>query len=93
MIRTSKMGSGTYGVVYGAKMKNTDETEIAVKRNIVDSDISFSGSIKEMDLLNRLRGHPYIVKLISVSFGNPFITPNSPLSTISFRTSGGLSSG
>lgn len=81
MIRTSKMGSGTYGVVYGAKMKNTDETEIAVKRNIVDSDISFSGSIKEMDLLNRLRGHPYIVKLISVSFGNPFITPNSPLSS------------
>lgn len=76
MIRTAKMGTGTYGTVYSSKL---DDNEIAVKRNIIDSDISFSGSIKEMDLLNRLRGHPYIVKLISVSFGNPFVTPNSPI--------------
>lgn len=79
MIKIGRAGSGTYGTVYHAKMKKKDTDQIAVKRNIIDADISFSGSIREMDLLNRLRGHPYIVKLISVSFGNPFITPNSPI--------------
>jgi len=82
MIKTGKAGSGTYGIVYNAKTPDKDGnvTYVAVKRNFVDSSISFSGSIKELDLLNRLRGHPYIVKLLSISFGNPFTTPNSPLS-------------
>ena len=79
MIKIGKAGSGTYGTVYRAKMGKKDVTEIAVKRNIIDADVSFSGSIREMDLLNRLRGHPYIIKLISVAFGNPFVTPNSPI--------------
>lgn len=79
MIRTGKAGSGTYGVVYNAKTPDKDNNVVAVKRNLVDSGISFSGSIKELDLLNRLRGHPYIVKLISITFGNPFTTPNSPI--------------
>ena len=34
---------------------------------------------KELDILNRLRGHPYIIKLLSISFGSPFVTPNSPI--------------
>jgi len=78
MIKLKTSGKGTYGTVYIAK--SSKEEEIAVKRNIIHSDISFSGSIREMDLLNRLRGHPFIVKLNSVSFGDPFITPNSPIS-------------
>jgi len=79
MIRTGIIGKGTYGCVIGGKWVKRDNAEIAVKRNIIDSDISFSGSIRELDLLMRLRGHPYIVKLLSVSFGNPFISPNSPI--------------
>ena len=79
MIRTNKISSGTYGIAYSAKASKDDKTEVAIKRNIVDADISFSGSIRELDLLNRLRGHPYIVKLLSVSFGNPFVQPNSPI--------------
>ena len=79
MIRLGKIGSGAYGTVYNGKTSKDDKKEIAVKKNLIDSDVSFSGSIKEMDLLNRLRGHPYIVKLLSVSFGNPFTTPNSPI--------------
>lgn len=80
MIRTSKAGSGTYGIVYNAKTTDESKRKVAVKRNIVDDSVDFSGSIKELDLLNRLKGHPYIVKLLSVSFGNPLSTPNSPIS-------------
>ena len=79
MIKTGREGNGMYGVVYSAKMHPKDTQEIAVKRNIIDPDITFSGSIREMDLLNRLRGHPYVVKLLSITFGNPFNTPSSPL--------------
>lgn len=80
MIRTGKAGSGTYGIVYNAKTTDEHKRNVAVKRNIVDESVNFSGSIKELDLLNRLKGHPYIVKLLSVSFGNPLTTPNSPIS-------------
>ena len=80
MIRTNSAKScGTYGIVYSAKMSAKDDTEIVVKRNVIDSSISFSGSIRELDLLNRLRGHPYIVKLLAVSLGSPFAVPNSPI--------------
>lgn len=82
MIRTSKAGSGTYGIVYNAKTTDDSKRKVAVKRNIVDESVDFSGSIKELDLLNRLKGHPYIVKLLSVSFGNPLTTPNSPVSRV-----------
>lgn len=79
MIRTKKINAGTYGIAIAAQMSKTDKTEVLIKRNIKDSEISFSGSIRELDLLNRLRGHPYIVKLLSVSFGNPCVAPNSPI--------------
>jgi len=79
MIRLEEIGFGSYGKIYKALPSKDHKNEIAVKRNFIDDSIDFSGSIREMDLLNRLRGHPYIVKLLSVSFGNPFITPNSPI--------------
>ncbi len=79
MIRTGKAGTGTYGIVYNAETIGKHKRKVAVKRNIVDESISFSGSIKELDLLNRLKGHPYIVKLLSVAFNNPFSVPNSPI--------------
>jgi serine/threonine protein kinase len=79
MIRTGKAGSGTYGIVYKAETLGENKRQVAVKRNIVDESVSFSGSIKELDLLTRLKGHPYIVKLLSVSFKNPFSIPNSPI--------------
>lgn len=72
MIKTEIIGKGTYGIVFSGKMSDKDETQIAVKKNIIDSDISFSGCLRELDLLIKLRGHPYIIKLLSVSFGSPF---------------------
>lgn len=79
MIRVNKIASGTYGSALKSYVSKTDKTEVVVKRNFKDAETSFSGSIRELDLLNRLRGHPYIVKLLSVSFGNPFVAPNSPI--------------
>lgn len=82
MIRTGKAGEGTYGVVYTAKLANTGTSgsgvdvpplNLAVKRNLVDHSLNFTGSIKEFDILARLKGHPYIVGLLSVAFGDPFI--------------------
>lgn len=79
MIRIGKLGEGTYGSTYEVKPNKKDKVQMAVKRNIIDATVSFSGSLRELDLLNRLRGHPYVVKLLSVTFGNPFICPNSPI--------------
>ncbi len=80
MIRTGKAGKGTYGIVYNAETTDIHKRKVAVKRNIIDPSVNFSGSIKELDLLNRVKNHPYIVKLLSVSYSNPFSIPNSPIS-------------
>jgi serine/threonine protein kinase len=76
--KLSKIGSGTYGVVYQAHRENEPNVPVAIKRNIIDRDTNFIGSIKELDVLYRLRGHPYIVDLIAVSFGDPFHDPTVP---------------
>lgn len=65
-----KIGEGTYGIVYSGI--NSDNNRRAVKRNIVEKSTNFLGSIKELDVLNKLKGHPYIVEIDSVSFGSPF---------------------
>jgi len=82
MIKTGKAGKGTYGVVYIAETIN-GEKPLVVKRNIVDATTDFTGSLKELDILTKLKGHPYIVELVSISFGNPFV--NQPLSPIPER--------
>jgi serine/threonine protein kinase len=77
MIRTGKAGEGTYGVVYTAKTTggspDVPPLNLAVKRNLVDHSLGGVGSLKEFDILARLKGHPYIVGLLSVAFGDPFI--------------------
>jgi serine/threonine protein kinase len=76
MNKGSKLGRGTYGIVY----KSTDEgEEYAVKRNIINNKVSFLGSIRELDILYSLRGHPNIVELKNISYKPPFSRPMSPL--------------
>jgi len=82
MIRTGKISQGTYGILIAGETVGENKRKVAVKRNIMDESVSFSGSIKELDLLNKLKGHPYIVKLLSASFSNPFTVPNSPISRV-----------
>lgn len=71
MHRRDKLGEGTYGIVYSATSPNS-KREYAVKRNLVEKNTSFIGVPREVDVLNKLRTHPHIVRLESVAFGHPF---------------------
>lgn len=71
MIRKDKIGEGTYGIVYSCSSP-TSGRGFAVKRNLSDHNNSFIGVIRELDILNKTRNHPNIVKLEQVSFGEPF---------------------
>lgn len=69
MIKGRKIGEGAYGVVYSATMNGT---EVAVKRNLVDDTVDFAGTVKELDMLGKLSNHPFFVKILNVSLGDPF---------------------
>jgi serine/threonine protein kinase len=71
MLRGEKLGEGTFGIVYAATSP-TSNTKYAVKRNITEKVISFLGVSREVDVLNKLLGHPHIIKLERVAFGSPF---------------------
>ena len=87
LIRGPRLGQGTYGIVYAAKFLVNSERakdsggtfcdipideEVAVKRHNVDRVASFIVPVRELTILNQLRGHPFFVQLLTVSFGNPF---------------------
>ena len=69
LTRIGKIGEGTYGIVYSANM---GLSPVAVKRNLIDANTNFIGSIRELDVLLKLRHHPNIVKLLDIRTGNLF---------------------
>ena len=86
--KISKVGEGTYGIVYEADACISEPNEcrrVAVKRNLLDESVDGIGNICELDMLSRLKGHPFIVDLISVSFGDPF-TSDRPMSPVDKQT-------
>jgi cell division cycle 2-like protein len=74
LTKIDKLGSGTYGVVYSAKTK--DSEDVAVKRNFVDMAVSGIGSIRELSFLKMLKGHPCVVEIMSVALSDPFDKSN-----------------
>ncbi len=89
MIKGSKIGEGSYGIVYSATMapktrrpsrsarsllpeEPTQSVQLAVKRNLVDDAVDFSGTVRELDILNRVRDHPFFVNTVDIRIGNPF---------------------
>lgn len=71
MIRRDKIGEGTYGRVYSAE-RGKEDGSYAVKRNLIDKEIDFAGSVRELDLLTKLQDHPHIVRIEFMSVGDPF---------------------
>lgn len=72
MKRGARVGSGTYGIVYNA-WSPTTHRELAIKRNLKEHKVSFISSLRELDLLAKLGGHPHVVSTQYVSFGAPFV--------------------
>ncbi len=66
-------GSGSYGHVISSKDSNNNE--FAVKCNLVDTGVNFIGTIRELDIINHLHGHPNIVHTDFIYFKNPFVKP------------------
>jgi serine/threonine protein kinase len=71
MLKREKLGEGTFGIVYAGYSPKSGH-EVAIKRNLAEDDMSFIGVSRELDMLNKLRDHPYIVELDTVIFGYPF---------------------
>ena len=70
------LGKGAYGTVYKAKF---DDKIVAVKRLYVDKRTSFIGSLRELDILQKCRGHPHIINLITIAYTQPFDQLVSPV--------------
>ena len=71
MIKGDKLGDGAYGIVYSCKHSETGE-KYAIKRNLADKTTLFLSSVRELDLLTKLRNHPHIITLEFVSYKSPF---------------------
>lgn len=76
LTKNSKMGQGTYGIVYSATDSDTGEL-LAVKRNTVDKTISFAASIRELELLLAVQNHPCITSISEVVKGEIFGNGNT----------------
>jgi serine/threonine protein kinase len=71
MRKIRRFAGGMYGDIYSAEKLATQEI-VVIKRNLIEDTTDFIGSLRELDILQRLEGHPYIVKLRSAKLGNPF---------------------
>lgn len=65
---SKQIGGGTYGEVHLGELNNSN---LAIKRNIIEKSIDMMGSLRELDILNRCK-HPFIVDLIAIFLSNPF---------------------
>lgn len=85
MIKGEKIGSGTYGFVYKMTDANGKE-EYAFKRNLNNEAVgNFSMVIRELDILNRLKGNPRVIAISMVAFGNPSQEVLSPIKDTRLR--------
>lgn len=80
-----KIGEGTYGRVYHALpitepgVPSPVSGPVAIKRNLVSRSFEGTiGSLRELDLLTTVKGHPYCITLKEVIYGSPFV--DEPLS-------------
>jgi serine/threonine protein kinase len=64
-------GEGSYGVVY--QVTDSEGKTLAVKCNMVEKAVDYIGTLRELDIITTLHGHPHIVCTEKVYFSNPFV--------------------
>lgn len=74
MLKTGKLGEGTFGKVYGAidPHSPTQTRRYAVKCMYAKKDTDFCRNLRELDINGKLSGHPCIVQVEKYWLGNPF---------------------
>lgn len=77
MRKGEKIGFGAYGIVHSATSPNG--TEIAVKRNLVPTKLSFYGNPRELDMLIVNVRNRHFLRLKEIFLSNPFDSALSPL--------------
>ncbi len=103
LVKLDKIGEGAYGMVYAAKehikgrplkvnpneLQTLPEDEIiAVKRNFKEKSTTGYANLRELDMMVKLSGHPYIVNLLDVKDYDPFKEtgrPMTPIKNTSFK--------
>lgn len=56
------------------RMNSRADNLVAVKRNFISPSIQESlGALRELDILNRVRHHPFCISMKSVAYGQPFV--------------------
>lgn len=65
----SVIGQGAYGMVYKCKVDGVKK-DLAFKRNMADKTTTGMFSVKELDILSVVNGHPHIAKMEYIISGN-----------------------
>ena len=75
-----KIGGGTYSKVYEISdpQEESNPKGNVLKRNFSENNIDGCFNLRELDILARMKGHPFIISLEKISFDNPF-KPEQPL--------------
>jgi serine/threonine protein kinase len=66
---SKKLGEGTFGIVYSCFSPKSNRN-YAFKRNLAEKTTSFISSIREVDILVKIKGFPFVIELDKVSFKN-----------------------
>jgi serine/threonine protein kinase len=84
MKKGNLLGDGTYGTVYSCTDEETGD-KYAIKVNIANKKTLFLNSIREVDLLMKLRKHPHIVTLERIAYNSPFDVDIEPMKSVTSR--------
>ena len=78
LVKNGQLGQGVYGKVYDAT-SYPEAKKVAVKRNFAYKHVMGISNLRELDILHRLKDHPFILQILDVKFGSVFSAPMSPV--------------